>query len=300
MKILTIATKNEGYLDLLIHTAERFGYELKLLGWGMPWKGLAWKLELYVSELEKIDGDEPVVCVDGYDVIVCGSSEEMKTKFLSMNFPLIFSGQRYFPKQKFIQSLADKLMSNDKKKIFAKTADPIDYSRPCTGLLAGYAGNLLLLFRELIHIEGKEKIGNDQILLNIYYQQNPASIEIDYHCDLFQNLWRTEGGLFGKFYIENKMSDIEVIKKENEYRIRNKYFDTEPCFLHAPFNLDIRSVLTQLNLESKKLSFGKGWHYSKYSLFYYFKRGMKFFWKEIAITLIIIFLFVVLFTYLHR
>ena len=300
MKILTIATKNEGYLDLLIQTAEKSGYELILLGWGMPWKGLAWKLELYIAELEKIDGDEPIVCVDGYDVIVVGSPEEMKSKFLRMNSPVIFSGQRYFPKQKFIQSLADKLMSNNKKTTFAKTADPIDYSRPCTGLLTGYAGDLLFLFRELISIGRKEKIGNDQILLNIYYLQNPASIEIDHRCDLFQNLWRTESGLFGKFSIENKMSDITVIRNGNEYRIRNKYFDTEPCFLHAPFNLDISSVLTQLNLEPKKLSFGKGWHYSKYSLFYYAKRGIKFFRKEIAITLIIIFLFVVLFAYLHR
>ncbi len=300
MKILTIATKNEGYLDLLIQTAEKSGYELKLLGWEMPWKGLAWKLELYISELEQLDGDEPVICADGYDVIVCGSSEEMRTKFLSMDSPVILSGQRYFPRQKFIRSLADRLMSNNRKTMFGKTENQFEYSRPCTGLLTGYAGNLLILFRELIRIEEKEKIGNDQILLNIYYLQNPASIEIDYQCDLFQNLWRTESGLFGKFHIENKMSDIEVIKKGNEYRIRNKYFNTEPCFLHAPFNLDISSVLAQLNLNPKKLSFGKGWHYSKYSLFYYAKRGIKFFRKEIAITLIIIFLFIVLFTYLHR
>src|SRR5271170_3341115 len=99
MKILTIATKNEGYLDLLIHTAEKFGYKIKVHGWGMPWRGLAWKLELYISELEKMDGDEPIVCVDGYDVIVVGSSEEMKTKFLRMNTAIIFSGQRYFPNQ---------------------------------------------------------------------------------------------------------------------------------------------------------------------------------------------------------
>jgi hypothetical protein len=300
MKILTIATKKEGYLDLLIQTAEKFGYELKLLGWGLPWKGLAWKLELYISELEKIDGGEPVVCVDGYDVIVVGSSEEMKNKFIKMNSPVIFSGQRYFPMQKFIQSLADKLMSNDKRQKFGKTGDPIDYSRPCTGLFTGYAGDLLLLFRELIRIEGKEKIGNDQILLNIFYLRNPASIRIDYHCDLFQNLWRTESGLFGKFYPENRKSDIEIIGEGNEYRIKNKYFNTEPCFLHAPFNLDIGPVLVRLNLNPKKLSFGKGLHYSKYSLFYYTKRGIKFFWKEIAITILIIILLSFLFTYMWQ
>lgn len=300
MRILTIATKNEGYLDVLIQTAEKFGYELKVLGWGMPWKGLAWKLELYISELEKIDCDEPVVCVDGYDVVVVGSSEEMKAKFLRMNSPIIFSGQRYFPKQKFIRSLADKLMSNSKKRPVWNTEGHSEYSRPCTGLLAGYAGNLLSLFRELIQIEQKEKIGNDQILLNIYYLKNPASIGIDFHCDLFQNIWRTEFGLFGKFFVENEMSDIEIAKSGNGYRIRNKYFDTQPCFLHAPFNLDMGSVLTQLNLNPKKLSFGKGWDYSKYSLLYYTKRGIKFFWKEISITLLITLILTLIFIYVRR
>jgi hypothetical protein len=272
------------------------GYELKVLGWGMPWEGLAWKLDLYLAELEKTDSGEPVICVDGYDVIVVGSSAEMKTKFLKMNRPVIFSGQRYFPKQKFIRSLADRLMSNSRNKAFNNTGDPFDYSRPCTGLFAGYAGNLLLLFRELVSIEKKEKIGNDQILLNIYYLQHPASIGIDFHCDLFQNLWRTEWGLFGKFSME-RMSDIEVFEKGNEYRIRNKHFNTEPCFLHAPFNLDIGELLARLNLHSKKLSLERGWNYSRYSLLYYVKRGIRFFWKEIVISVLIILFLILFFLY---
>jgi hypothetical protein len=300
VKILTIATKNEGYFDLLNQTAEKYGYEIKVLGWGLPWQGLAWKLELYISELEKTDESEPIVCVDGYDVIVVGPSEEMKEKFLRMNCPVVFSDQRYFPHQKFIQSLADRLMSNNKTKTIGNTEGTVDYGRPCTGLFAGYAGNLLALFRELIRIEKKEKIGNDQILLNIYYLQNPASIAIDMHCELFQNLWRTESGLYGKFSIENKKSEIEAVKKGNETRIKNKYLHTEPCFLHGPFNLDMGSVFTQLKLNTKKLRLEKGWHYAKYSLFYFFKQGIRFFWKEISITVLIILFLGCLFMYMRR
>jgi hypothetical protein len=299
MKILTIATENEGYLDLLVQTAEKFDYELKVMGWGMEWKGLAWKLELYISELEKIEGSEQVVCVEGYDTVVVGSSTEMRTKFLMMKSPVIFSGQRYFPRQKIIRSLADKLMSNNKKGEILKTEGLSDYNRPCTGLFTGYAGNLLLLFRELIKIEQVQKIGNDQILLNIYYLQNPDSIKIDDRCELFQNLWRTGSGLFGKFLLDDKNSDINVIFKGAQFRIENKYFRTEPCFLHAPFNLDISSVLEQLKLQPKKLSLRKGWNYSKYSLFYYAKRGMKFFWKEIVLAVLIIGFIVSIFMYIR-
>ncbi len=297
MKILTIATKSEGYFELLIQTGEKFGYDIKALGWEMPWKGFAWKLELYISELERIDEREPIVCVDGFDVVAVGSAAEMKSKFLNMNHAVIFSGQRYFPRQKCIQSVADKLMSNSKKQTIGNSKNPIDYSRPCMGLLAGYAGNLLVLFKELLKIEEKEKIGNDQILLNIYYLRNPTSIGIDVHCALFQNLWRTKSGLYGKFSLQNKSSEIVVVKQGKQYRILNRHFNTTPCFLHAPFNLDIGSVLTQLNLKGQIIRFGRGWNYSNYSLLYYIKRGFKFFWKEIVVALLVMLLIAFLFRF---
>lgn len=284
MKILTIATSAEGYFPLLALTAKSHGYDLKVLGWQKPWKGLAWKLNLYQAELERMDPQEPVVCVDGYDVVVVGTAEELHSKFLAMNSPLVFSGQRYFPRQKFMRSLADKLMSNDSKATIGQNGKDGDYSRPCTGLLMGYAGHLQRLFQDLLEIERKENIGNDQILLNIYHLRHPGSIQLDDRCELFQNLWRTEGGLlYGRILLEGRHCEIELLEESGEHRIRNKQFKTTPCFLHAPFNLDMGPVLTKLHLNPPTLSFEKNWHYGRYSLAYYLGRGLRFFAKELSL-----------------
>ncbi len=58
-------------------------------------------------------------------------------------------------------------------------------------VVIGYAGKLIDLFEQLRDIERREHIGNDQILLNMFYLKNPTAIELDKECQIFQNLWRT-------------------------------------------------------------------------------------------------------------
>ena len=71
--------------------------------------------------------------------------------------------------------MADKLMSDSHHHFIKNQVDDgiYDYSRPCMGLLIGYAGKLLGLFNAMLEIENEENIGNDQILLNKYYLKNP-------------------------------------------------------------------------------------------------------------------------------
>ncbi|MTI29718.1 glycosyltransferase domain-containing protein, partial [Xanthovirga aplysinae] len=199
MRILTIATNNAGYFALLKQTSQEWGYELKVLGWDLPWKGLIGRLRLYVEELKKIPSDEIITCVDGYDVIVVGSSTEMLTKFREINKPIVLSGQRYFPNQKWMQRIADEQMNyQDLHPLETKRIGKYDYSRPCMGLLMGYSGSLITLFERLLKMEKEHQIGNDQILLNMHYQNHPESFYLDNTCSLFQNLWRTRNGLYGK------------------------------------------------------------------------------------------------------
>jgi len=179
-------------------------------------------------------------------------------------------------------------MSNNKKNIIAYNSKETDYNRLCTGLLAGYAGNLLALFKDLKKIEEEQHIGNDQILLNVYYLKYPASIRLDYRCELFQNLWRTSGGLYGKILPEDKNCEIEVFEEGNGPRIRNKYFNTMPLFLHAPFNLDMSSVLSKLHLDPPPLDYKRGWYYWKYSILFYIKLGIRFYLKELVFLFLLL------------
>lgn len=94
MQLLTVATHAEGYYPLLLSSARQYGYTCTTLGWQQPWRGLAWKLDLYLAALNTLPDDEPVLCVDGYDVIVTAPADELLAQFKALGQPLVFSGQR--------------------------------------------------------------------------------------------------------------------------------------------------------------------------------------------------------------
>ena len=282
MKIFTVATNDEGYYSTLQRTAKEKGFSLTSLGWNQEWRGLAWKIDLYLDELRNCKNNEPVVCVDGYDVVIIGEADEVHSKFIEIGQPLLFSGQRYFPNQKWIQRISDQLMSNSKSSSIGELHEEQDYSRPCMGLLIGYAGHLISLFERLQAIELKQQIGNDQILLNIYYLNHPEQIQLDLECQIFQNLWRTRSGIYGRVSTKDESCDVEVYHPPGTAikRIRNKKYKTLPCFLHSPFNLDMHLLLKEIDIAVPKMSLKKGIHYWNYSIMYYIKRAITFFLKR--------------------
>lgn len=278
MKILTIATTSEGYFDLLAQSASRWGYDLHVLGWHDVWKGFAWKLELYMNALSRIPIDEPVICVDGYDVVANGPSYELQKKFKETKHRIVFSGQRYFPNQRWMRKMADQVMSIGASNSMDKSGD-LDsaYNRPCMGLVVGYAGELAYLFQQLIEIERRESINDDQTLLNMYYSDHPEAFHLDKQCSMFQNLWRTRAGLYGQISARDEHSEVEVIDDLDigSKRTRNKQYGTAACFLHAPFNLDMDLLLRELGLDPPPRSLEKGWHYWRYSVLHHTRRALK-------------------------
>lgn len=278
MKILTIATTSEGYFDLLTLTARRWGFDLYVLGWQEEWKGFAWKIELYIDILSRLEKDEPVVCVDGYDVVVVGPVDDMREAFRESGQRIVFSGQRYFPNHRWIQKLADQVMSNHVSEFVSKGATQSqDYRRPCMGLVVACAGDLLRLFQQLIEMEKKKKVQDDQTLLNMFYIRHPLAIHLDMQCKMFQNLWRTRPGLYGQISAEDPTSEVEVFfdQKNAAKRIRNKRFNTTACFLHGPFNLDMGPLLRELGLDVPPGRGIKNWHYWRYSIVHHIKRALK-------------------------
>ncbi|RMG76556.1 MAG: hypothetical protein D6714_21185 [Bacteroidetes bacterium] len=283
MKIFTIATKPDGYFDLLKQTAQKQGYDLQVLGWQQTWKGFAWKIALYVEALEKLPAGEPVICADGYDVVAIAPAREVGEKFRALNHPMVFSDQRYFPNQPWIQKIADQVMSNGRSKKNDPAAEVLKKrGRPCMGLLVAHAGALADLFRELLKIERENKINDDQTLLNIYYLKHPDSIFVDEKCAIFQNLWRTRGGLYGKISSKDPNCEVEVFFDETTglLRLRNKHFGTTPCLLHAPFNLNMSPLLRELGMEPPDIRFEKDWHYWRYSILHHVKRAIRLYWAS--------------------
>lgn len=192
MRALAFATRTAGYFPLLQPSADRFGFELEILGWGQPWRGTSMRLAAYREALSRLDPDETVMIVDAYDVVFAGPAGEAEAHFKRMRVPLLFSSQRYFPSNPWLRRLADQVMGME-GGAYRKRVEADAYGRPCMGGLIGHAGALAELFARLVEIEDRERSGHDQIPLNRYLQQRPQEACVDRECQIFQPLWRTRG-----------------------------------------------------------------------------------------------------------
>ena len=67
--IVTIATESKFYFPYLIKSCEKNGIKLTILGYGEKWKGFNWKFKLVLEFLKKINKNDIVCFIDGYDVI---------------------------------------------------------------------------------------------------------------------------------------------------------------------------------------------------------------------------------------
>ena len=48
MKLITVATHNDGYFKWLKESCKRYNYDLVILGYNEKWKGFNWRLELMI------------------------------------------------------------------------------------------------------------------------------------------------------------------------------------------------------------------------------------------------------------
>ncbi len=286
MKILTIATHTEGYFPLLEQTARLWGYDFQVLGWGRKWEGLAWKLNLYHEALAQLPPDEPVLCVDGYDVVVTGPAHEARSRFLASGYRLWFSGQRYWPNQPWMQRITDRLMTNNHAASLVRADDLKGYYRPCTGLFAGFAGDLQKLFEELLAMEAEQAVGNDQILLNLYFLNNPGAIGIDEQCTVFQNLWRTRPGIYSQISPKDSSSEVDLVRdpETGRKRVRNKRYQSLPCFVHGPFNLNMDPLLLALGFDTAKVG-NRNANYWSYSMMFYLTKALRLYGLAIGAVL---------------
>uniref|UniRef100_A0A6C0BPK8 PLOD1-3-like GT domain-containing protein n=1 Tax=viral metagenome TaxID=1070528 RepID=A0A6C0BPK8_9ZZZZ len=80
-------------------SAERCNIPLTWYGLGQPWLGYHQKLRAmhrFVLDVESQEGPENIVCfLDGYDVLLADSAENIARKFLSFNRPLVISAEKF-------------------------------------------------------------------------------------------------------------------------------------------------------------------------------------------------------------
>lgn len=166
VKVITVATHNEGYFSALKGGCEKKNVELIILGWGEKWKGFAWKYSLVVDFLKKeqLDNNNQrkflYVFVDGFDVLpIFESKYNIIKSFLNVtnnNVDSALFGINVPPK-----TIVEKFQSWGNNLIFGKCMN--------LSLNSGvYAGSLNTLYNFLEKIFAQSSFSNkddDQKLL---------------------------------------------------------------------------------------------------------------------------------------
>lgn len=247
MRTLAFATAPAGYFPLLQTSADHFGFDLEVLGWGQEWHGTSMRLTGYRDALRRLDPEETVMIVDAYDVVFAGPAADAAALFKGMRIPLLFSSQRYFPSNPWLRRLADRVMGLEDGAL-RKRLDAEPYGRPCMGGLIGHAAALAELFSSLVEIEGGAHSGHDQIPLNHYLRRHPEEARVDRGCQIFQPLWRTRGRFPLKGRIDPVDADAEV-RIVSTGRVENRLTGSRPQMLHGPMDLDMNPLLTAMGYD---------------------------------------------------
>lgn len=197
-KIVTVATRHDPGLDILIESMEKFGLDYVVLGRDKHWKGFGTKIILLEQYLKTVVPEYThVVFVDAYDVIFLSGIEEIEKKYAN-NWPdkIVFSAElNCWP----CAELSDRYPPSDSLWRYLNS-----------GSYMGPIARLLDLFKEYPPVfEMDDQLYFTKILLN---QQSP--IMLDTNCSLFQTTafcYNNEYGAEGARLVNNLTGTMPVV-----------------------------------------------------------------------------------------
>lgn len=206
--VVTVATEQKLYMKYLISSVKKNFGELVILGLGQKWQGFNWRNLLVKEYLEKLNPDDIVCFIDGYDVLCLRNLSLLKETFVNIS-------------------------KREKKKIivgYDNVINPVDkfivslYYGKCNnislnaGTYIGYVKDILIMINN-IFFNNNNHSADDQILLTNFCNQNSQMIYIDIHNEIFLTL-------------SNRLNDISeylTVRNNEVYYLNNK-----PFFLHCP------------------------------------------------------------------
>jgi hypothetical protein len=225
--IVTVITHSDYYLPYLIESCKKNGYELVLLGYGKKWEGFNWRFKLVLDFLNKLNDNDIVCFIDGFDVISCRNLKEL---------PFVFNNMKSKYNFKIIVG-EHKIVENNLLKYYINKSILKMYFLECNkkSLNAGtYIGNVKDLKEILNKIYNLDSNNNadDQILLTKYCINNPNDIYIDVNNEIFLTL-------------QNGYQEIDDLLKFNNNMI--EYNKHNPFFIHAAGETYLDNVIIKLN-----------------------------------------------------
>ena len=224
--IVTVATHSQYYFPYLVETCKKNGKELTVLGYGEKWQGFNWRYKKVLEYLMKLDGEDIVCFVDGYDVICTQNLTKLPDKFMELkretNCKIIVGEQKIIVNNMF--SYMGELAS---KYYFGKCKN---YSLNA-GTYIGKVVDLLELIKGIFNISTMSN-ADDQLLLTQYCKTRPSDITVDMTNRLFLTL----------------ELPYQEIDKYLEFRDDKVYYQNNaPFFIHGAGRTYLDNILIRLN-----------------------------------------------------
>ena len=175
-----VATKPHSRLDRMLQVFEQKNETLNVLemgskvkvGWGAHAFGLKIKALYDFIHSTNVSSDDLVVGFDAYDVAYTGSTEEIKSRYIAMNKPVVFG--------------AETKNSPDLKREYPQANLQEYFPFLNSGLLVGKVWAL----RELMEGYVFNPKEDDQRYWTTKYLERPDLIVLDHHNVLFLNCYR--------------------------------------------------------------------------------------------------------------
>jgi len=227
LTVLAYATEKQAYFNLFMESCRRFGIEPVILGWGEQWEGTCKKLASICEYISELPEDDLVLSVDPFDVIFFSCLEEIEAKFRKLDTPFLCGALK-------LRSFNARVYDYE----FNRTSIPVlenpggyNFLNAGTWIsTAGYASGLL---RSLADCGQLRACDMDQELFTALYLTDRKVMDIDWKCELFQNI------LFTNFITRNP--DLRDIRFSGE-RITNKLTGSKPSLLHASGNVRMKKI----------------------------------------------------------
>ena len=178
LKIITVATKDDGYFRVLKQELTDAKIDHKILGYGQKWEGWVWRTNLILNYLKSLNPNDIVMVIDGYDVLMVGNEKDIMKKYLSFNTDIVFgvhhSESQYFP-------LVIDYISHPFVRAYFKTSDK---HMKNGGSFMGSAKGLIELYQRILKYSQETGTTDDQLALN-----NISLQGLNYKIDVYSKIF---------------------------------------------------------------------------------------------------------------
>lgn len=234
MKFATLATKNTGYFEAMMESAERNSISVDVLGMGEEWYGYKMKVDK-LSEYAKMQDPEEVVCFfDAYDVIFCNRSNEYERKYLESGKDIII-GCHERPGY-----VMDYLMDSVYHYSDNKNFPDAKYKYLCSGTMIGKAKWITKAIKNY-----SEKYLEDQVFWHdMYLNLKSPKIELDVENEFFYTSC-PPNTIYRFINNSTDYKDIEM----NGGIVKNTHTGSKPMLVHGPGDSDMSQIIRGLELK---------------------------------------------------